>query len=190
MTKNRDLNGTDRNITILHYIVSTAQDQFDRSPHPKPLPAAVLFKAYDDILPTFGIDPDSDHHLSALVFRIGGESGTGSLLEKFHALLKRMGILLEFDDDTIISDSSSPFLKYPHEKHLDPLRLTKLKMTQDYVGSHQECLPTVWIAHRAVISTLSQTRKIAVGLRVYSQATILLKRQDHNPKIVYWRMGE
>ncbi|KAG5926275.1 hypothetical protein E4U42_003469 [Claviceps africana] len=95
-------------ISILHYIVSTAQDQFDKSPHPKPLPAAVLFKAYDDVLPTFGIDPDSDHHLSALIFRIGGESGTASLLEKFHALLKRMNILLEFDDDATISDSSSP----------------------------------------------------------------------------------
>ncbi|KAG6015860.1 hypothetical protein E4U43_004666 [Claviceps pusilla] len=97
-----------RYITILHYIVSTAQEQFDKCPHPKPLPAAVLFKAYDVVLPTFGIDPDSDHHLSALIFRIGGESGTGSLLEKFHALLKRMDIFLEFDDDVTISDSPSP----------------------------------------------------------------------------------
>ncbi|QPH04494.1 hypothetical protein C2857_001538 [Epichloe festucae Fl1] len=97
---------SNKDITILHSIVSTAQEQFNSSPHPKPLPAAVLFKAYDDVLPMFGIDPDSDHHLSALVFRIGGESGNGSLLEKFHALLKRMGILLEFDDDVTTSDLS------------------------------------------------------------------------------------
>ncbi|KAG6042154.1 hypothetical protein E4U41_004958 [Claviceps citrina] len=89
-------------------VVLNDLEQFDGSPHPKPLPAAVLFKAYDDVLPTFGIDPDADHHLSALIFRIGGESGNGTLLEKFHALLKRMGILLEFDDDVTISDLPSP----------------------------------------------------------------------------------
>ncbi|KAG6009835.1 hypothetical protein E4U21_001265 [Claviceps maximensis] len=83
------------------------QDRFERSPHPKPLPAAVLFNAYDDVLPTFGIDPDSEHHLSALIFRIGGESGNGSLLEKFHALLKRMDIVLEFDDDATVSELPS-----------------------------------------------------------------------------------
>ncbi|KAG6052994.1 hypothetical protein E4U33_000321, partial [Claviceps sp. LM78 group G4] len=94
-------------ITILHCIVSTAQEQFEQASYPKPLPAAALFKAYDDVLPTFGIDPDSDHHLSALVFRIGGESGTGSLLRKFHALLKRMGIFLEFDDCAAAFDSPS-----------------------------------------------------------------------------------
>ncbi|KAG5952458.1 hypothetical protein E4U58_000788 [Claviceps cyperi] len=94
-------------ITILHCIVSTAQEQFEQASYPKPLPAAALFKAYDDVLPTFGIDPDSDHHLSALVFRIGGESGTGSLLRKFHALLKRMGIFIEFDNCAATFDSPS-----------------------------------------------------------------------------------
>ncbi|KAG8417822.1 hypothetical protein J3459_006490 [Metarhizium acridum] len=97
---------SNKDIAILHSVVSSAQDEFDRSPFPKPLPAAVLFKAYDDVLPTFGIDPDSDHHLSALVFRIGGEHG-GSLLDKFEAILKRMGILLEFGENTTISEHPS-----------------------------------------------------------------------------------
>ncbi|EXV01291.1 Sfi1 domain spindle body protein [Metarhizium robertsii] len=97
---------SNQDIAILHSVVSSAQDEFDRSPFPKPLPAAVLFKAYDDVLPTFGIDPDSDHHLSALVFRIGGEHG-GSLLDKFEAILKRMGILLEFGENTTTSQHPS-----------------------------------------------------------------------------------
>ncbi|KAM4059310.1 hypothetical protein HRG_007831 [Hirsutella rhossiliensis] len=70
---------SNRDIAILHAIVAAAQHQLDHAPHPKPLPAAALFKAYDDILPDFGIDPDSDYHLSAFVFRVGGEQGHGTL---------------------------------------------------------------------------------------------------------------
>ncbi|OAA46255.1 centrin-binding protein Sfi1 [Metarhizium rileyi] len=98
---------SNEDIEILHSVVSSAQDEFDRSPFPKPLPAAVLFKAYDDILPTYGIDPDSDHHLSALVFRIGGEHGDRSLSSKFEAILKRMGILLEFSEHVTMSEHPS-----------------------------------------------------------------------------------
>lgn len=97
-------------ITVLHSIVTAAQDQLDGAPDPKPLPAAALFKAYDDILPAFGIDPDSDHHLSAFVFRIGGEHGYGTLSDKFHAILGRMGIVLEFGDNTTPSARTSPSL--------------------------------------------------------------------------------
>lgn len=103
-------------ITIIHSVVSLAQDELHRSTYPKPLPAAILFKAYDDVLPTFGIDPDSDHHLSALIFRIGGEHGEGSLLEKFEAILKRMGILLEFGENATESEDSY---------HSDPPRPAK-----------------------------------------------------------------
>ncbi|PNY29723.1 Uncharacterized protein TCAP_00364, partial [Tolypocladium capitatum] len=99
-------------ITVLHSIVAAAQDQLDHAPDPKPLPAAVLFKAYDDILPAFGIDPDSDHHLSAFVFRIGGEQGHGTLSDKFQAILGRMGILLEFGDNSTISVRTSSSLSF------------------------------------------------------------------------------
>ncbi|OAA33670.1 centrin-binding protein Sfi1 [Moelleriella libera RCEF 2490] len=90
---------SNEDITILHAIVSLAQERFDRSRRPKPLPAAVLFRAYDDILPTFGIDPDTDHHLSALIFRVGGEHGSGTLVDKFQAILNRMGVVLEYETD-------------------------------------------------------------------------------------------
>lgn len=95
-------------IAVLHSIVAAAQHELDHAPDTKPLPAAVLFKAYDEILPNFGIDPDSDDHLSAFVFRIGGEQSHGTLFDKFQAILDRMGIVLEFGDDTPILAQSSP----------------------------------------------------------------------------------
>ncbi|GKT86814.1 centrin-binding protein sfi1 [Colletotrichum tofieldiae] len=65
-----------------------------------------LFQAYDAVLPLYGVDPEEDHHISRLVFRIGGERGDGSLLEKLRAVLSRMGIGLEFDSR---SDGSKAF---------------------------------------------------------------------------------
>ncbi|EMT73088.1 hypothetical protein FOC4_g10004450 [Fusarium odoratissimum] len=87
--------------------IVAAQELLDSAPEPKPLPAAALFKAYDVVLPTYGIDPDSDHHLSTFVFRVGGERGDGNLLDKFQAILSRMGIVLEFGDNTTVSPRTS-----------------------------------------------------------------------------------
>ncbi|KAM0391607.1 hypothetical protein ACHAQC_006401 [Fusarium culmorum] len=95
------------NEATLHAVVVAAQELLDSAPEPKPLPAAALFKAYDAILPTYGIDPDSDHHLSTFVFRVGGEQGEGSLLDKFQSILNRMGIVLEFGDNTTVSVRTS-----------------------------------------------------------------------------------
>ncbi|PHH77806.1 hypothetical protein CDD80_187 [Ophiocordyceps camponoti-rufipedis] len=61
----------------------------------------------------YGVDPDLDHHLSALVFRIGGEQGHGTLLSKFQAILGRMGIVLEFGDDTPSPEASPVFFPSP-----------------------------------------------------------------------------
>lgn len=94
-------------IAALHAVVVAAQELLDSAPEPKPLPAAALFKAYDVVLPTYGIDPDSDHHLSTFVFRVGGERGDGNLLDKFQAILSRMGIVLEFGDNTTASPRTS-----------------------------------------------------------------------------------
>ncbi len=78
----------------------------------------MLFKAYDEILPTFGIDPDSDHHLSAFIFRIGGEQGNGSLSDKFQLILGRMGIVLEFgDNSTVSAPTSSTLSTSPSQSH-------------------------------------------------------------------------
>ncbi|KAF4333564.1 RAV1 [Fusarium beomiforme] len=98
---------SNEDIAALHAVVVAAQELLDSAPEPKPLPAAALFKAYDAVLPTYGIDPDSDHHLSTFVFRVGGERGDGSLLDKFQTILSRMGIILEFGDNTMTSPRTS-----------------------------------------------------------------------------------
>ncbi|KAK5997383.1 hypothetical protein PT974_02739 [Cladobotryum mycophilum] len=98
---------SNEDIEVLHAVIAAAQEQLDRTPDPKPLPAAALFKAYDDILPQHGIDPDSDSHLSTLVFRVGGEQGPGTLSQKFQSILERMGIVLEFGDESTSSSRSS-----------------------------------------------------------------------------------
>ncbi|RBR23386.1 uncharacterized protein FIESC28_03819 [Fusarium coffeatum] len=98
---------SNEDIATLHAVVVAAQELLDSVPEPKPLPAAALFKAYDAVLPTYGIDPDSDHHLSAFVFRVGGEQGENSLLDKFQSILNRMGIVLEFGDNTTVSVRTS-----------------------------------------------------------------------------------
>ncbi|KAM5380415.1 hypothetical protein ACJZ2D_003517 [Fusarium nematophilum] len=99
---------SNEDIAALHAVVVAAQELLDTASEPKPLPAAALFKAYDAVLPTYGIDPDTDHHLSTFVFRVGGERGDGTLLDKFQTILGRMGIVLEFGENTTASSRTSP----------------------------------------------------------------------------------
>ncbi|RFU76117.1 hypothetical protein TARUN_6115 [Trichoderma arundinaceum] len=104
---------SNRDIAVLHAVIAAAQEQLDHATGPKPLPAAALFKAYDEVLPQHGVDPDSDHHLSALVFRVGGEQGGGNLLDKFQSILGRIGIVLEFSDDSVTSPQGYPEPQHP-----------------------------------------------------------------------------
>ncbi|KAJ4153311.1 hypothetical protein LMH87_009803 [Akanthomyces muscarius] len=66
---------SNEDIEILHEIVSNAQEKLEDPNGPRPLPAAALFKAYDEVLPRHGVDPDDEKHLSRLIFRVGGEKG-------------------------------------------------------------------------------------------------------------------
>ncbi|KAK1999537.1 hypothetical protein LX36DRAFT_604920 [Colletotrichum falcatum] len=88
---------SDEEIAILHDVVAAAQENLELLPEGERLPTNALFQAYDAVLPLYGVDPEEDHHISRLVFRVGGERGDGSLLEKLRAVLSRMGIGLEFD---------------------------------------------------------------------------------------------
>ncbi|WYZ37430.1 hypothetical protein EsH8_II_000936 [Colletotrichum jinshuiense] len=88
---------SDGEIAILHDVVSAAQENLNLLPEGERLATNALFQAYDAVLPLHGIDPEEDHHISRLVFRVGGERGDGSLLDKLRAVLSRMGIGLEFD---------------------------------------------------------------------------------------------
>ncbi|RCI14334.1 hypothetical protein L249_5944 [Ophiocordyceps polyrhachis-furcata BCC 54312] len=112
-----DLYYSNQDITILHSVVVAAQQELDHAPEPKPLPAAVLFRAYDEVLPAYGVDPDLDHHLSAFIFRIGGEEGHETLLSKFQAILGRMGIVLEFGDNTPTPDATPSLSLSPASSH-------------------------------------------------------------------------
>ncbi|KAM0739945.1 hypothetical protein ACQRIT_005129 [Beauveria bassiana] len=104
---------SNEDIEILHEIVSIAQEKLDDPNGARSLPAAALFKAYDEVLPKHGIDPDDENHLSRLIFRIGGEKGSGSLPEKFQVVLASMGIALEVQTSdqifTLHIHSSSEF---------------------------------------------------------------------------------
>ncbi|KAH0431702.1 WD repeat protein [Colletotrichum camelliae] len=93
-------------IAILHDVVTAAQDNLDLLPEGERLATNALFQAYDAVLPNYGVDPEEDHHISRLVFRVGGERGDGSLLDKLRNVLARMGIELEFDSR---SEGSRPF---------------------------------------------------------------------------------
>ncbi|OLN95303.1 hypothetical protein CCHL11_04812 [Colletotrichum chlorophyti] len=99
---------SDRDINILHHVVATAQENLNLLPEGERLATNALFQAYDDILPTYGIDPEEEHHISRLVFRVGGERGDKSLLGKLHAVLERMGIGLDLgssgDGSAVVSD--------------------------------------------------------------------------------------
>ncbi|KAL7930937.1 Sfi1 spindle body domain-containing protein [Trichoderma chlorosporum] len=108
---------SNRDIAVLHAIIAAAQEKLDSATGPKPLPAAALFSAYDEVLPQHGVDPDSDHHLSAFVFRVSGEEGGGSLLDKFQSILGRIGIVLEFSDDSL----TSPQGYYEHPLSPNPI---------------------------------------------------------------------
>ncbi|KAK7416511.1 regulator of (H+)-ATPase in vacuolar membrane [Neonectria magnoliae] len=97
-------------IATLHAVVAAAQQLLNASPEPKPVPVRALFRAYDTVLPDYGISPENDHHLASFLFRIGGETGEGNLIDKFQAILSRMGIVLEFanTDSSRTSPPASP----------------------------------------------------------------------------------
>ncbi|KAK1979017.1 Sfi1 spindle body protein-domain-containing protein [Colletotrichum cereale] len=102
---------SDEEIAILHDVVAAAQENLELLPEGERLATNALFQAYDAVLPLYGVDPEEDHHISRLVFRIGGERGDGSLLEKLRAVLSRMGIGLEFDSH---SDGSRVLSDHDH----------------------------------------------------------------------------
>ena len=97
---------SNEDITILHEIITSAQDRLNDAPVPKPLPITALFQAYDEILPTHGIDPDNERHLSPFLFRVGGANGGGTLQQKLGRILERMGIELVFSDEDSQSGSA------------------------------------------------------------------------------------
>ncbi|PHH72871.1 hypothetical protein CDD82_5769 [Ophiocordyceps australis] len=103
----QDRHYSDSDIAILHAIVAAAQTYIDESAYPKPLPLTALFKAYYALLPGFDISPDSDYHLSPLLFRIGGIESHDALFDKFQVVLDDLGILLDITSESAHHSPSS-----------------------------------------------------------------------------------
>ena len=84
-------------IKILFDIVMRAEELLPTLPeiYRRPIPA--LLKAYNEVLPEYGIHPEDDHQITKLVFKVGGVFGRGSLMDKFRTALSRMNITLELD---------------------------------------------------------------------------------------------
>jgi protein SFI1 len=76
-----------------------AQELLPSLPERERLSTNALFHAYYSILPGIGIDADHDSRYARVLFKIGGSRGDGSLYEKFEAVLARMGIEIQFDQE-------------------------------------------------------------------------------------------
>ena len=90
-------------ITILHEIVATGEEILESLPERERLPTNALFSAADEVLPRHGYESEDVPHISRLLFRIGGQRGEGSLLDKFRSVLAEMGIEVVYTDDSLVS---------------------------------------------------------------------------------------
>jgi protein SFI1 len=80
---------------LLNIIVT----QVENNPQANNFTFRAIFDAYDRVLRENGLDPDHDQIYFRFLLRLGGYShGTGTLRERFEALLLGMGIRLEFEE--------------------------------------------------------------------------------------------
>ncbi|OJD16652.1 hypothetical protein AJ78_03204 [Emergomyces pasteurianus Ep9510] len=88
---------TDQDVNILLQIISRAEQQ----PDVHRLPFRAIFAAYDSVLSENGIEAETDRTYLRFLFQLGGKSLPGdTLYEKFETFLLRMGIELEYGDET------------------------------------------------------------------------------------------
>ncbi|RYO98854.1 hypothetical protein DL763_001897 [Monosporascus cannonballus] len=88
---------SDDHIKILYDIVVRAEDLLPTLPEAYRRPIPALLKAYNEVLPEYGIHPEDDQQITKLVFKVGGVFGRGSLMDKFRTVLSRMNITIELD---------------------------------------------------------------------------------------------
>ena len=94
-------------IKILYDIVVRADELLPTLPDTYRRPIPALLKAYNEVLPEYGIRPEDDHQITKLVFKVGGVFGRGTLMEKFRAALSRMNITLELDVPQLLPGNAS-----------------------------------------------------------------------------------
>ncbi|KAI1493019.1 Sfi1 spindle body protein-domain-containing protein [Biscogniauxia mediterranea] len=118
---------SDDDINILYEIVVKAEEILEEELSPSSrLPTHALFKAYDEVLPKYGLDPDEDQHISKLVFMVGGVKNERLIIDKFKTVMARMNITLaidvpsapvsEVEDDAKSRSSSDDYSEPPEPK--------------------------------------------------------------------------
>ncbi|KAH7040392.1 uncharacterized protein B0I36DRAFT_419566, partial [Microdochium trichocladiopsis] len=111
---------SDLDIQTLFAVVQRAQDVLPTLPAHSRRPVPALFKAYYEILPQRGIDPEDDQQIAKLIFKLGGVKTGGSLEEKFTAVMSRMGIELQLEDlQSQASDTEGENAQMPDLPSLD-----------------------------------------------------------------------
>ena len=101
-TRNSEPFYSNEDVGILHEIVVLAQELWPTLPERERLPTNALFGAYYDILPKLGLDADHDNRYARVLFKIGGLGGAGGahgLYQRFEAVLSKMGIEIELEEE-------------------------------------------------------------------------------------------
>lgn len=131
-------------IILLHEIVSTGEALLASLPERERLPTDAMFKAADEVLPKYGFTPEDIPHISSLLFRIGGQRGPESLLDKFRAILRDMGIELVFSDDSLASMESAdpPSLDVSDQDEAVHTPRAPLAQLDDLLSEHSPSLAT------------------------------------------------
>ncbi|CAK7202283.1 hypothetical protein SEUCBS139899_005005 [Sporothrix eucalyptigena] len=98
---------SNEDIELLHQVIVLGQEILPTLPERDKLPTNALFYAADAIFPRHGLDPNNEHKLNSIIFKVGALRTTDDLLERFRTVLGGMGIELEYipdHDDNSIAD--------------------------------------------------------------------------------------
>ncbi|KAH9893750.1 hypothetical protein F4778DRAFT_748381 [Xylariomycetidae sp. FL2044] len=102
---------SDREFEMLYRIALRSEEILAGTSPSSRLPTHALFKAYYEILPTYGYEPDDDQKFSKIMFIIGGIRGNTSMVDKFKAFMKEMDVGLAFDTpQNTVSDAGDNYV--------------------------------------------------------------------------------
>ncbi|KAI1799361.1 Sfi1 spindle body protein-domain-containing protein [Daldinia bambusicola] len=127
---------SDEDIQILYQIVVRAEEILSELTPSSRLPTHALFKAFDEILPLRGRDPDEDRLISKLVFLVGGVKGNISLKEKFKVIMAQMEITVQIDGSSAYGSDAGDAYNNPASSG-GPLRFAE----GDYTGDDDYTIP-------------------------------------------------
>lgn len=178
----------------MHQIVSRAEELLPTLDEADKLPTNALFAALNDLSGELGIRED-DRHLFSLIFKIGGERGTGTLLDKFRAVLERHGIVLEIVDDAEAevdrTSTQAPEIESPRPPRGAPLALAERspKPLPNVCGESTETSEQVTAGAsdgRSLVDVTSDRPPVNAGLNRYKY----LEQEPHHAIEGYHSAGD